>query len=246
MNAQSIQLPVTGTSSAAPSRVSPATHGRRTDALLLETLLVPIAAVLAVRAVNTGPLEQWRWLIVPAVLTAAAFIPAMCRKEPLRLLGFNRKHLWLSVRIVALTCFFVFPPVLLTCWLLKTCGYRSLLVPALPAEQNWIAWLVYQFMYVAAAEELFFRGYLQRNIQTLIRTWLPGRQIACIGITILLSAGVFAAAHVIVQGHALAALTFLPGLILAWLLVRTRSLLAPILFHALANTFYFVMAAALA
>jgi membrane protease YdiL (CAAX protease family) len=32
--------------------------------------------------------------------------------------------------------------------------------------------------------------------------------------------------------------TFLPGLVLAWLFIRTRALLAPILFHGLANVSY--------
>jgi len=41
------------------------------------------------------------------------------------------------------------------------------------------------------------------------------------------------------------AVTFLPGLILGWLFIRTGSLLAPILFHGLANTFYCMLAMAL-
>jgi membrane protease YdiL (CAAX protease family) len=43
-----------------------------------------------------------------------------------------------------------------------------------------------------------------------------------------------------------AGLTFLPGLILAWLFLRTGSLLAPIVFHGLANVSYAMMAMALA
>jgi len=54
----------------------------------------------------------------------------------------------------------------------------------------------------------------------------------------MLSAAFFAIAHAMVYGQLISVLTFLPGLILGWLFVQTRSLLAPILFHGLANTWY--------
>jgi hypothetical protein len=56
--------------------------------------------------------------------------------------------------------------------------------------------------------------------------------------TVLISAILFALAHWFVVGSPIAVLTFFPGLALGWLFLRTRSLLAPILFHGLANTFY--------
>jgi membrane protease YdiL (CAAX protease family) len=137
----------------------------------------------------------------------------------------------------------------------------------LPGGQNWACWLFYQFMYVAVAEEVFFRGYVQDNILRLISTvklgqyglqqsptLQPVRRSVCeVGsfgdgawISITLSAACFAAAHIIIQGQIISVLTFLPGLILGWLFIRTRSLLAPILFHGLANICYFLMAVAFA
>ena len=65
-------------------------------------------------------------------------------------------------------------------------------------------------------------------------------------IAIVVSATCFALAHVIVQGRMVCLLTFFPGLLLAWLFVRTRTLLAPILFHGLANIAYGLMALSLA
>jgi membrane protease YdiL (CAAX protease family) len=62
----------------------------------------------------------------------------------------------------------------------------------------------------------------------------------------LLSATCFAVAHVIVQGQVTSIVTFLPGVLMAWLFIRTRSLLAPILFHGLANATYGIMAMTLA
>jgi membrane protease YdiL (CAAX protease family) len=46
-------------------------------------------------------------------------------------------------------------------------------------------------------------------------------------------AACFAVAHIIVQGRIILVLTFLPGLVLGWLFVRTKLLLAPILFHSI-------------
>jgi membrane protease YdiL (CAAX protease family) len=97
-------------------------------------------------------------------------------------------------------------------------------------------------MYVAVAEEVFFRGFLQSNILRLTNTMAGNRFRFQQWISICVSAACFAAAHIIVQGQIISALTFLPGLVLGWLFIRTKSLLAPILFHGLANMGYYVMA----
>ncbi len=118
------------------------------------------------------------------------------------------------------------------------------LQPVPPTEQGWISWLFYQFMYVAVAEEVFFRGYVQSNILKLTNSDKDGRQRLGKWLSIVLSAACFAVAHIMVQGRIILLLTFLPGLVLGWLFIRTKSLLAPILFHGLANTCYCIMAAA--
>jgi membrane protease YdiL (CAAX protease family) len=113
--------------------------------------------------------------------------------------------------------------------------------PVMTGFDGWLTWLVYQFLYVAVAEEVFFQGYVQTNVMRCLGNAHPGRQY----LAMLISAGCFALAHVVVQGQVASALTFLPGVILAWLLIRTRSLLAPILFHGLANVSYGVIALAM-
>jgi len=120
------------------------------------------------------------------------------------------------------------------------------LQPSLPQEKGLIGWVFYQFMYVAMAEEVFFRGYVQSNIMRLAGPAtgdLSGRREWVI---IVLSAACFAIGHLVVQGQAVSLLTFLPGLlpglVLGWLFIRTKSLLAPILFHGLANICYAAMA----
>jgi membrane protease YdiL (CAAX protease family) len=96
-------------------------------------------------------------------------------------------------------------------------------------------------MYVAMAEEVFFRGYVQSNILRLAGPLIGGRTRLAEWASIAISAVCFAVAHVIVQGQLVSVLTFLPGLILGWLFIRTGSLLAPILFHGLANVCYVMM-----
>jgi len=96
-------------------------------------------------------------------------------------------------------------------------------------------------MYIALAEEVFFRGYVQSNILRLTRPIMGRWPRRWQWMSISLSAVCFAVAHIIIQGHIGSALTFLPGLVLGWLFIRTRSLWAPILFHGLANAFYLAM-----
>ena len=98
-------------------------------------------------------------------------------------------------------------------------------------------------MYVAVAEEVFFRGYVQNNILKLTNPGKDGQSRLWNWLSIVLSAACFAVAHIIVFGQIILVLTFLPGLVLGWLFIRTKSLIAPILFHGLANTCYCLMAA---
>lgn len=234
--------------------------------LLTETAFVTIAAVLAIRAFGSNlPLFGAAWFATPGILTAAAIIPTAIKRRKFAKIGFNVKQIKYSLLTLGWTCMFVFPATFFGCWLLKSYGFNLPLRPTLPEGQGWIGWLFYQFMYVAVAEEVFFRGYVQDNILRLTRAvkleqyrllQLPTPPHVFLSedrnggdgawISILLSAACFAAAHIIVQGQIISILTFLPGLILGWLFIRTKALLAPILFHGLANICYLVMTAALA
>ncbi len=237
--------------------------------LLIETIFVTIAAILAIAAFNGNPsLSGAGWFITPGTLVAAAIIPTAIKKRRFAKIGFNIKQIRYSLSVLGWTCIFVFPAIFFGCSLLRSCGLNLPLRPVLPEGQNLAYWIFYQFMYVAVAEEVFFRGYVQGNILRLIRTveseqyrlqqsptlqsrrrsiaMATGRYGDGMWISILLSAACFAAAHIIVQGQIISVWTFLPGLILGWLFIRTKSLLAPILFHGLANICYFMIAIVLA
>jgi len=211
------------------------------SSLFIETLLVLVIAIGAIKAFGDNSTIVPAWLITPGILIVAALLPTGIKRHGFQQIGFNIKHLKDSLVILSWTCFAVLPLTFCGLWILKSFGFDFLSRPILPKGYSWIYWLFYQFMYIALAEEVFFRGYVQNNISRLTKPimgkWPRRWQWTSIGI----SAACFAVAHIIVQGHIVSVLTFLPGLVLGWLFIRTKSLLAPILFHGLANGFYFSM-----
>jgi membrane protease YdiL (CAAX protease family) len=228
-------------------------HRRLDISLLIEVVLVTIAAILAIKALNSSFLFGNTWFAAPSILVTAAIIPTVVKRRKFTTIGFNIKQIRNSFVLLGWTCLVIFPATFAGCWLLKSYGLVLPLRPLLQEGQNWICWIFYQFMYVAVAEEVFFRGYVQDNILRLPSIAKLGQQLSKfpnIGyrawMSTMLSAVFFATAHIIVQGKIISVLTFLPGLILGWLFIRTKSLLAPILFHGLANIYYFLIAAVLA
>ena len=214
--------------------------------VVMETIVVTIGALAIVRFLHANSAVSFQWIAIPGVLVTAALVPAWIRKREFPRLGLDLDHTSLVVGTVGGVCACVFPVVFFGLWVMTLLNLPLPLQPIIPERQGWLAWLLYQFFYVAVAEEVFFRGYVQTNTMRLLRqsTRLPPLALPCVAMVV--SAGCFALAHVVVQGQITAVLTFLPGLVLAWLFLRTGSLLAPILFHGLANVSYAVMAMTLA
>jgi len=216
---------------------------KRLDMLLLvETALVMITGVFAIKIFQTSLASGTRWFVTPGILVSAALIPTVIRKTKLFEIGPAFKQIKCSLVVLGWSCFVVFPAMFCGLWLLKSYGLNCPLRPVLPQKHEWVCWLFYQFMYIAVAEEIFFRGYVQGNILTSMSTIIEEKHWLQQWISIVLSAACFAVAHILVQGRIISGLTFFPGLILGWLFIRTKSLVGPILFHGLANVCYFVMA----
>jgi membrane protease YdiL (CAAX protease family) len=218
---------------------------RPSVSLTVETAAVVVGAIAAVRLLHVYRPAGLHWLLIPCTLVAAALAPTWIARRDFPRVGLHVEPMRLALKTVAVACLCVLPPIYLGLWLLSFSGQPLPLRPILADEPSWSTWLLYQFLYVAAAEEVFFRGYLQANAMRLLRERRLSRP-AQRWIAITISAGCFALAHVVVQGQIVSALTFLPGLLMAWLFVRTRSLLAPILFHGLANISYGILAAIVA
>ena len=211
------------------------------SSLCVEIILVMIVSIGAIKVIGASTTLVPAWLMTPGILIVAALLPAAIRREGFQPLGFNVKYLRDSLAVLGWTCLALFPLTFCGLWILKSCGFDFFLWPVNPGASSWISWIIYQFMYIALAEEVFFRGYVQSNILRLTKPimgkWPRRWQWMSIG----LSAACFAVAHIIIQGHIGSTLTFLPGLVLGWLFIRTQSLWAPILFHGLANAFYLAM-----
>ena len=229
-------------------------YGRRVNVrLLIETTLVTAAAIMALRLLLTSSSFGSAWYVAPAVLLAGGLIPTLIKGDKFVSIGLSSEQVRRSLILVAGVCIFIFPASVAGLWLLKLCGMQSTgwlaplpLRPVVPREQGFAGWLLYQFLYVAVAEEVFFRGYVQRNCLRLVESF-EGRPGMLLKFTsIIVSAACFALAHAIVQGQIVSFLTFLPGLILGWIFIRTGSLLAPILFHGLANAWYLAICGLLA
>ena len=214
--------------------------------LLTETTLVTIVSISVIKFLNETSITPAAWLLIPGIWVAAASIPSAVKGRKFPDFGLSIKQLKHSLWTLCWVSVLVFPALWLGLSLLRFCSLEFPLQPVPPQYHNWFSWLFYQFMYIAVAEEVFFRGYVQANILRLTNKDCRGHQRLHQWLSICISAGCVAAAHIIIQGQIISALTFLPGLICAWLFIRTRVLLAPILFHGLANTCYCILAAVLA
>jgi len=234
-------------------KADPSENTPRPVALTVETVAVTLGTLAMIRWLYVCPNGPARWLTIPCTLVAAALLPAWIGRRDFPRIGLHVEPFLRALKIVLWVSVCVFPPVGAGLWLLASSGLPVPLRAAPADQQGWLTWLLYQFLYVAVSEEVFFRGYIQANVVRVLRessrpqardpdSAVPARD----GIAIVISAACFALAHVIVQGQLVSILTFLPGLLMAWLFVRTRSLLAPILFHGLANVWYGVMAMACA
>jgi len=224
-----------------PANLLVASGPRRPLWLALETVLVVITALAAIKALNVQRAQHVRWILIPGILVAAALIPTWIARREFPRIGLHARDARIALKTIGLVSAVILPLIFLGLWLLTRLGLPIPLRPAIAEQDDWVSWLFYQFLYVAVAEEVFFRGYVQANAMRLLagRPWRS--KAVQQSIVLIISAACFAFAHVIVQGRMISLLTFLPGLLLAWLFIRTRSLLAPIIFHGLANVAYGMM-----
>lgn len=107
----------------------------------------------------------------------------------------------------------------------------------LRAERSmwWLLWsLITQIVVVALPEEAFFRGYVQGRLRAV---WQPQRKIfgTHFGAAHVVAAALFALIHLAASPAPSRLLVFFPALLFAWLAERSRTVVAPIVHHALSN-----------
>lgn len=217
---------------------------KHSDMLLL--VVITAVTVLAIKTVQSTASLSANWFITPGILAAMAVIPSIIRRKKLFNIGLSFGQIKSSFAILAGACLLVLPAMFCGLCLLKHYSLNFPLWPVLPENQQLASWLFYQFMYVAVAEELFFRGFLQSSILNLLITAVPKRRFLQCFFSVVLSAVCFAIAHMIIHESAFSVLIIAPGLILGWLYLKTDSLIAPILFHGIANASYYFLTGFLA
>ena len=213
--------------------------------LLIEMVCVTIVTIWLIKLLRNSFNSRGAWFLAPFLFIVAAVVPTRLRKRSFAEIGLRIGRLGLILRVLCAACVIAFPLLFAGVFLLKHFEVQLPLCPVIP-EKRWFSWLAYQFMYVAVAEEMFFRGYFQSNVLRLLTMSVQKKRAFLELIGIIVSATVFAISHSVLLGSVMPIITFFPGLIFGWLLVKTKSLLAPVLFHGSANVCYAFIGAVLA
>ena len=201
---------------------------------ILKPFTVYFIAVVAVALIRYSEV-QGSSVFIPLVWGLGALLFVGRDESLLSLAGLTRPHLVISLRYYLLSTIVIFPLIGGGFWLY----YRSGMPPpalVVPPGVSITEWIIYQFVMVAAFEELFFRGYLQKQFEGISSSIFSGK-MAKFWLPVVGSAFLFALAHVIVELDPLRFATFFPGLLFAWLRAKTGSLIAPVLSHGSANVF---------
>jgi membrane protease YdiL (CAAX protease family) len=211
-----------------------ATPTRRLIGALIVTALATTLVAFFMRSANLA------WFAIPLIWLTAALAAVRIQKIPPAGLGL------IAPRILADLRDFLFCAVgiLLFAYGAAYLAAEHILKPPLfYLPDRWPEWIIYQIVYVAVPEELFFRGYLQGVLRDSIQSLAPARPRFWNPLAITAAAIVFAAAHVAVFRSPVYALVFFPALLFGWLRARTGGIAAPILCHAFANISYAAVAA---
>jgi len=172
-------------------------------------------------------------IMIPALWGMGAVFPLRGTDADLLSLGLIPPQLTKGLKYFFLSSIVVFP---LYTGAFYASLHLELTVPAslIALGVNVINWIVYNFIAVAFFEELFFRGFVQGRFENWAKTRFIGTG-ALFWAPIVISAFLFALAHVAVFMDPLRMAVFFPALLFGWLRAKTGSLLAPILSHGTAN-----------
>jgi membrane protease YdiL (CAAX protease family) len=184
---------------------------------VLEALAATVAAAMAIRLLLAAG-GAWTSLIPAVWVALPAWAVATNRVSPrdagLAIEAWTRGWGWLLISALAILVPFA---------VLKRAGVLPGSAGGGPLT---MAEALLHLLLVVLPEEIFFRGYVQGRLGS----GRSGRWLR-----ILLTAALFALAHVVVDAGWIRAAVFFPGVVMSWLRERTGGLLAPAGFHWLAN-----------
>lgn len=201
-------------------------------------------AVLAMILLGQFTPERLGWLVMPTVLALTAWAGARRQNLTAQQVGLGANTAVNVVRPVAWGICLVCAAAFVLVSLLDMIGYAPPLAVRLRGS-DWLAWALYQVGYVAVAEEIFFRGYILGSLLNLGHSLTAKYNKYWPATCVLIAAALFAGAHVVIAGQAIAALTFIPAILFGYLRLRTGAVWASIMCHAAANLAYGAACAAM-
>jgi len=202
---------------------------------LLVTTAAGAALILAVKAAYPGASAP-AWL-VPAFFLYAPLLAVLVTDRDFAAVGLNPPESKKAALDIVLFAAVVLPLFLISWWALAKYFLGFDFNYRLPGKIFSLA--LWQVAGVALPEELFFRGWMQKRIDTL----LGGRFTAfgaVIGPGLFISAVVFALFHFLSRPAPVSLLVFFPGMLFGLFRERTGSVLVPVVTHALANITFLV------
>mgnify|MGYP001069775603 CR=1 FL=1 len=207
---------------------------------LLEAILCLLLALGLTRLVlliKFGPVAGYIDLILAGIwlYLPAAFIWA--RKEGLKDFALLKLDLSQSLKWFLLTSILIFP----IFYLIGIIGAKKILGYhlQLTIPKNILSLCLSQLLLISLPEEWFFRGYIQgRFNQVLGKKWkfFPAQ----IGPGLFIASALFCLSHFAIRQSPDRLMVFFPGLVFGWLREKTDSLVAPVLFHFLANLTFII------
>lgn len=171
-------------------------------------------------------------LVVAAVLLYVPVLHSRWRQQPIRYLDrrladYRRSLIWFSVSFLVVMPLFFVGNHFWQGWVFKQ-SYQLRMIPNL-----WLLLLDQMFL-VAIPEEFFFRGWFQTRLDQIFpaRWKILG---TVLGPGWLLTAAIFAVAHMVVHYQWWHFSIIFSALLFGWLREKTGSITAPALFHCFGN-----------
>jgi membrane protease YdiL (CAAX protease family) len=196
-----------------------------------------ITAVAVTYAILFGSamLGRWQWLAYAGFLYVPVAI-AWLRGIDFATYGLFPGEWRKTLRETVLPTAAILVPFALGYWFLA--NHSPLPLPWYPefagTPAELLSFAVSQLLVVGIAEEFFYRGYLQ---QQLDRVWMPRWRIlgATLGPAWLVSCAFFAVGHLADGFNPIRLLTFFPGLWYGWMRARAGNIYPGVFAHAASN-----------
>lgn len=201
-------------------------------------LVIAILHLIMRLGAIAGPWQGYTGLVSAAVLLYPPLFLNWNKKGELKYLNFNVARLPHDVVVLVVTCLVVFPALALANHFFQDFAFQAR-YKGLP-QTAWLTYFINQLVMVALPEEVFFRGYLERELSKIfpLRSKIFG---APFGVACVLNAVVFAFSHSLITFQWWHFSIFFPALVFSWLRQKTGTLWMPVVFHALSNLFSYAV-----